>query len=283
MRWLLLFCFITTGWTKVQATGDSIQYLTPKDTIFLELSAFGEKIFEHQIAYKQTLFSLARFYGLSLAELFSYNPELRDQALSIDQYVKIPIPNRAIKRYKSKDYDPQTHIPVCYRVKRGDTLYRIAKVNFKMPVDTIAQRNQLIGYAISPGDVLTIGWMNIEGIPEHYRVSRGSPELKKSRYLGKKYFQASQIKREYNEQGVAFWQKDGKQKTDLYALHRKAPVNSIIAVTNPMKKRTVYAKVIGRIPENVYGSNVVIVISSRTAQLLGARDARFFCKVRYLK
>ncbi len=276
MRWLLLFSIIFTAGTKVQATGDSTNYLTLKDTIFLELSSFGEKIFEHKVEYKQTLFSLARFYGLSLEEVFAYNPELRANALSIEQMVKIPIPNRAIKRYKGKKWDALTHIPICYKVKPGNTLYRIAKVHFKMPVDTIMQRNQLLSTNISPGDVLHIGWMSIEGIPGNYHTNRGSPQMKKSRYLGRRYAKVLPSKREHNEQGVAYWQKDGKQKTDLYALHRKAPLNSIIAVTNPMKKRTVYAKVIGRIPENVYGSNVVVVISSRTAQLLGARDARFF-------
>ena len=50
-----------------------------------------------------------------------------------------------------------------------------------------------------------------------------------------------------------------------------------------MNNRKVYAKVIGRIPENVYGSDVVVVISSKVANFLGAKDPRFFVRVRYLK
>ena len=50
-----------------------------------------------------------------------------------------------------------------------------------------------------------------------------------------------------------------------------------------MNKRRVYAKVIGRIPENVYGSDVVVVISPTVAKFLGAKDPRFLVKLRYLR
>ena len=74
-----------------------------------------------------------------------------------------------------------------------------------------------------------------------------------------------------------------KNDTDLYALHRYAPVNSVIAVTNPMKKRTVYVKVIGRMPDTVYSDNIIVVVSSTAASMLGAKDAKFYVQVRYAK
>jgi hypothetical protein len=63
---------------KLQAffTGDSLNYLNFKDTIFITIGNYQEKIFEHHIAPKQTLYSLAKFYGLSLTEVYYYNPEL---------------------------------------------------------------------------------------------------------------------------------------------------------------------------------------------------------------
>jgi hypothetical protein len=53
------------------ATGDSLRYLTPRDTIILSVSANEEKIFEHKIVKGQTIFSLAKFYGLKMDELRS--------------------------------------------------------------------------------------------------------------------------------------------------------------------------------------------------------------------
>ncbi|MEL6863291.1 MAG: LysM peptidoglycan-binding domain-containing protein [Bacteroidota bacterium] len=264
-------------------TGDSLRYLTPKDTIFLQLDLFQEKIFEHRLEKGQTLYSLARFYGLSMEELYYFNPEVQEQNIPIGQVLRIPIPNRSIIRYKGAEFEENKHIPICYIVKPGDSLYGISKRIFKMPIDSMANRNNMPSYELSIGQVLQIGWMNIDGIPSKYRKNRLSPQWRKSVQLRGTYTQQAGGKREFQEQGVAYWQKDGKQKTDLYALHRKAPLNSVIAISNPMKKRTVYAKVIGRIPESVYGDEVKVVISSRTAKLLGARDARFFVKLKYLR
>lgn len=264
-------------------TGDSTRYLLPQDTVFLTIGTYQEKIFVHQVEKNQTLYSLARFYGLHLEELYYYNPKLQTKTLSPQEKVRIPIPNRAIIRYRPRDFTPQQYAPIYYVVKKGDTFFSISTKLFKMPMDTIAARNNLTSSVLSINQQLFIGWMSIEGIPEHYRKFKGNPEWKKSQYLRNKYVQGRGVKGEQYEQGVAFWQKNGDMRSDLYALHRKAPINSVIAVTNPMNRRKVYAKVIGRIPENVYGSDVIVVISPKVADFLGAKDPRFFVRVFYLK
>lgn len=264
------------------AQADSTNYFTPKDTIFIKLGEFQEKIFEHTVKENQTLYSIARFYGLHLEELFYYNPSLQDNVISIGQVITIPVPNRAIMRYKKKSFNNQKYAPICYRVKKYDTLFRIAKVHFKMPVDTIIARNQLTSEKLSIGQILHIGWMNIDGIPARFRKFQGTPGYKQNQRLRRKYVKGRQVKKEWDEQGVAFWQKNKGEKSDFYALHRKAPINSVIALTNPMNGKTIYAKVIGRIPEAVYGDEVVTVVSAKTAKALGAKDTRFFIRVKFL-
>ena len=125
--------------------------------------------------------------------------------------------------------------------------------------------------------------MNINGIPDSLRTLRGGPLSQKNQVLKKAYQRQSYNKKEYSNQGVAFWQKENKDDSDFYALHRSAPINSIIAINNPMKNRTVYAKVIGRIPITAYGKDVAVVISPLTAKFLGAKDPRFFVKVKYFR
>jgi len=49
-----------------------------------------------------------------------------------------------------------------------------------------------------------------------------------------------------------------------------------------MSSRTLYAKVIGRIPEG-YERNIEVVLSPEAARKLGARDPRFFVKTKYSK
>ena len=283
MKRVFLLPFLFFPLFLFSSTGDSTHYLIPGDTVFLTIGDFHEKIFHHEIEEKQTLYSLARFYGLHVEELYHYNPIFRSQSISVGSKIKIPIPNRAIIRYRKAGFKAEEHVPVYYVVKKGDTFFNISARLFKMPIDTIMNRNQLVSEVLSVGQKLFIGWMSLNGIPESYRSFRGNPEWKKSQALRNNYALARTGRKEYNEQGVAFWQKNGHSNTDLYALHRSAPVNSVIAVTNPMKRRTVYAKVLGRISENVYGSDITVVISPKVAEFLGAKDPRFFVKVRYLK
>jgi hypothetical protein len=82
------------------------------------------------------------------------------------------------------------------------------------------------------------------------------------------------------QRGAAFWQKKGNMKTDLYCLHRTAKAGSIMSITN-MNGKTVYAKVIGKMPENAYGHEVVIIVAPSVAKLLGAVDENFFVKLKY--
>ncbi|HOY19874.1 MAG TPA: hypothetical protein PLC89_21355, partial [Haliscomenobacter sp.] len=69
--WKILFLLLP-GY--VFATGDSLRYLTPRDTIILSVGANDAKIFEHKIEKGQTIFSLARFYGLKMDALRYLNP-----------------------------------------------------------------------------------------------------------------------------------------------------------------------------------------------------------------
>lgn len=263
--------------------GDSTRYLTAKDTVRLALGPAGEKMVEHRMKQKQTLYSLARFYGISVEELYLYNPGLKEKTVSTGQLVQVPVPNAAIKRYKEKGFVSKDHAPVYYMVRKGDTMYRISKVHFRMPADTIKQRNKLSSDVLKEGQMLLVGWMSVKGVPEDLRGSADSALDRGSAALGKLYQMEATAKKEYNQHGKAFWQKNSKEDSNLYALHRDAPLNSIIRVTNPMNNGVVYVKVIGRIPDTVYEKEVIVVLSPMAAKQLGAQDIRFFARVRYFK
>jgi len=280
MRWLLSFCFFFLfTHATLFATGDSLSYLNRGDTIFLSVGYFGEKVFEHQIEKKQTLFSLAKFYGLSVEELYYYNQGLKDRSVALGAKIRVPIPNRAITRYKSAEFTPLKHVPVFYVVKKGDTMFRISRVYFRMPIDTIRVRSGVEHDNLKVGQLIQVGWMSIDGIPEEYREFVGGP-LERRNYALKQVYMRTK-KGGWEQRGVACWRKDSRESSDLYALHREAAINAIIEVYNPMTNRNVYVKVIGRIPDTAYGNNVKVVLSPLAAKLLGAQDPRFFVKVNY--
>lgn len=275
--WLCAWPVLAFGQTS---TAPPTAYLTPKDSLFLTVDDDGRKIVQHPVKAKQTLFSLAKFYGLSLQELYEHNPEFQtNPTLKAGSRVKIPVPNLAIKRYKGKSFVAAKHTPIFYVVQDGETLYQICKRNFDMPVDSVLKRNKLKTSNISPGQLLLIGWMGTEGIPAEWRQSR---EPATTNDLKTTFEKEKTGRKEISASGVCFWQRDSNEKGDLYALHREAAIGTSVSVYNPMTKKTVFAKVIGRIPDG-YEKNVEVILSPAAARVLGARDPRFFVKVRYLK
>ena len=261
--------------TKEQQT----PLLTAKDTLLLTIDN-NKKFVQHPVKAKQTLFSISRYYSISLEELYEYNPQFRtDPTLKIGTHVKIPLPNLAIKRYKTKKFASAKNVSIYYVVQEGDNLYQICKRNFGMPVDSIVKRNNLKNNNIKPGQLLHVAWMGTEGVKPEWRPARQSAE---SGALKTKYEQDKLKRKEVDSQGVCFWQKDSKEKGDLYALHREAAIGTVIMIINPMGGRTVYAKVIGRIPDG-YERNIEVVLSPEAARKIGARDPKFFVKVKFLK
>jgi rare lipoprotein A (peptidoglycan hydrolase) len=84
------------------------------------------------------------------------------------------------------------------------------------------------------------------------------------------------------ENGVATWIADTEMNQNkFYALHRTAPVGTIIKVTNRMNNNSVYVKVIGVLPSTGDNENVLIKITQAAAQRIGALDQRFQAELSY--
>lgn len=265
-------------------TGDSTRYLTFKDTLIISFNEIGEKIIEHKMEKQQTLYGLARFYGMNVEELYSYNPGLNVSSMPPGQVIRIPLPNAAIRRFQGKDFAKWKFANLYYVTRKGDTMYKIAKTHFHMSVDSLKARNGLTTDVVSPGIRLHVGWVSTKGVPDSVRVNRNvGTNWQKSISIQKNYTELSAKKVVKDAKGVAYWQKNGTKYSELYCLHRTATVGSSVAITNPMKNRTVYAKVIGRIPKGAYSNDVIIIISPTVAQMLGAIDSRFYVKIKYFE
>ncbi len=253
--------------------------LTSKDTLYLTIQE-GQKIVHHRVKAKQTLFSLAKYYCLSLEELYEFNPRFQtDPILQKGELVAIPTPNIAIKRYKRKDFKTAQNAPLCYVVQPGDNMFQICRRHFEMPVDSIKERNKLKKNTIIPGQLLHVGWIGTEGYKLEWRKDR-KPTA--SDALKAKYDEQRVKYKEVSSQGICHWIKDNSEIGDLYALHREAAIGTSISVTNPANKVTVFAKVIGRIPDNI-ANNAEVIVSPAAAQKLGAKNTDFMTRVRFLK
>lgn len=282
MRKLLLTLTGIALFMHLYATGDSLRYLTPKDTVFLKVDDYGNKIFGHRMEKGQTFFSLARFYGLRLDALYAYNVELDPAGnFSPGQEVNIPIPDLAILKSWQHAWPRQQFAPVFYRVKHGDTFFHIARHLFQIHQDTLRIRNRLENTVLSIGQLIQVGWLSVNGIPDSLQVANKNPLGAKLQQL-QLQFEAIKVRRQpVFQNGAAYWQREKQAGNDYYALHRTAPVGSVIQITNPMKNRTVYAKVIAPIPDRAYTDDIIVVLSPAIAKLLGAKDPKFFVELRH--
>lgn len=274
---LLIIVFILCGIPWCSAT-DSLRYLVPNDTLYVETDAADRKYFERTLQEGQTLWSLCRYFGLKPNELYSLNPGLDTQSSIPGTKVRIPLPNAAIKRYAIPGFQPSKHVPICYVVKKGDTIYGIAKRNYQMPIDTLVQRNKLTNLTLELGQVLHTGWLSLAGIPDSLQNHQALLSFDKDSPNVIRY---EEERRRYNQRGPAVYlQSKGKGKV-VAVLHNKAKLGSVIEIFCPATRKKVFAKVAGRIPAGVHDPDTVAVLSNYAAKILGVRNARFFVEIKY--
>jgi LysM repeat protein len=76
---------------------------------------------------------------------------------------------------------------------------------------------------------------------------------------------------------------DGTQGNEKYlALHRTAPVGTIIQVKNLMNDLSVFVKVIGKLPDTGANDKLVVKISNKAYERLAAVDKKFRVEVSYI-
>ena len=92
---------------------------------------------EYIVSKGDTLYSIARKYGISTSELMDYN-NLDSTVLSIGQILRIPGEEKTT-----------------YKVVAGDTLYSLAR-RFNTTVEDIKSKNNLSNNVLSIGQILTI-------------------------------------------------------------------------------------------------------------------------------
>ncbi|MEI6817787.1 MAG: LysM peptidoglycan-binding domain-containing protein [Bacteroidota bacterium] len=194
--------------------------------------------------------------------------------------------------------------PIKYKVVGGDNLGIIAG-KYHTTIANIKQWNNLKSDRINIDQSLIVGYEN-SNEPLKTDTTKAKPAAKppvvkdtllkkdiapakkdtavikkpeKSASMSNEYktFQANnKPMKEVQEKGVAAWIDDEDVNPRKYfALHRTAPIGTIIKVTNPMNNRYVFVKVVGTLPDTGDNANLVIKISKASATKLEVLDAHF--------
>lgn len=250
----------------------------------------------------KTLYNASKIYNVAIPTILKFNNIKSANDIPKGTNIIIPIDFAYTFRGASiSGYKTTKFIPLVYTIKPKDNLYRIAKVYCGESVKDMMQRNGLKSKDLNIGQKLILGWIPLDSksIQHYSKVNKEeqTPELVGPTqeftsdsdiipYQDKMVAtQDSTLEEEIDltlkkEKGIAIWSKSSKGHSK-YALHPTALINSEIELYNPIVNRKVMAKVIGRIPEGAYNSDVSVIISPATAVSLGALDNRFKVEMTY--
>ncbi len=272
-----------------------------RDSIGIE-NLNGKKLILHKLDAKDNYYSIGRRYNVAPKAIIDYN---NNAPLVIGNIVKVPTEQsftqsttRTAQQNKTvaqptpqaANTAPKTVAPADnpgvvtqqYRVSAGETLYSIAK-RFESTVEDITTINSLTSTSLIPGQILKVR----SGLPEPSSVrpvaARDATTVAPDSGVIDKRLGANKFGLfEKNEKGVATWIDDPSIDSDKkLALHRTAPINTVVKITNPMTNRTTYAKVVGRINDNEETKDAIIVMTKNVAEAIGALDKRTRVNISY--
>lgn len=266
---------------RAQYTGDSLYFILPTDSVVIYNDVLsGHLMFNHYLAPKQTLFGAAQFYGLSLEDIYQLNPKLRI-GYELGDKVRVPIPKKSIRPIPALD-SLAWFVPVYYQVSKGETLFGLYKRSLDLPdASSLEMMNPgLNPNTMSPGRILAVGYLKIDGIPKAMQGEIVDPYVRRNRGLRELWQARTGGKKMKTTNGKAAWTRKGDAGKWM-ALHRTAPLNSLIEIDDPRSRKTLYARVVGRIPEQIYAPDVVVVVSPLLVKAFGVRDKVFYVRTRY--
>ncbi|HEY0054259.1 MAG TPA: LysM peptidoglycan-binding domain-containing protein [Pedobacter sp.] len=241
----------------------------------------GNQIILHKVERKETYYSIARLYNVSPKSIISINNKV---ALQIGLIIKVPTLRSyslANNSTKNPNTPAQNVAVIQYKVGPKEYLYSIAR-RFNTSVDELRKLNNLRSDNLSIGQIIKVPQGQTQTVtvvtetaPTETALPPAEPEKVKipTSRLGLS---------ERTERGVAVWIADENlDGTKMLALHRTAPVGTVIKITNPMTERSTFVKVVGKFTENESTKDVIIVITKASADLLGVLDKRFQSTIDY--
>jgi LysM repeat protein len=294
-----------------------VPYSSPKAPVTVRPTGGG---IIHVVAPKETMFSISKAYGVSIDEIKQWN-DLSDNAISIGQELSIKKRNTQSGvstvttngTVKSQDATPDQK--GAHTVEAKETMYSIAR-QYNITVDQLRAWNGIEGNELKIGQVLHVSQPGQQAAttpvvtPRENPVVTQTPKEKEPQEVTPEppaqQQQATTVTTpapkvetppkptiiisestkngdEVLESGLAELIAGTEGNRKYLALHRTAPVGTILKVKNEMNSREVFVRVTGKLPDTALSDKLVIKISKSAYDRLGAIDPRFRVQVTYYK
>ncbi|MDO7874294.1 LysM peptidoglycan-binding domain-containing protein [Hymenobacter sp. ASUV-10] len=291
--------------------------VAPPDSVGQEMRG-SQRFLKHRVAAGETLFGLARRYKVTVDQLTAANPQLKN-GLAVGQVVAVPRPAAgkapAAPAAKTPTTAAKTTAPTAsgtHTVVKGETLFSIAR-RYNMSPAELAKLNSLSTDAgVRLGQKLVVSGDDAgdntptpavtyqpKATPEPKApapdpakpaqiatVTPATPAEKAAEKEAEKEedrspTRASEVVTRVTENGMGA--PIDKSVTDKYlALHKTAPVGTIMQVKNAGNGQSVYVRVIGKLPDTGENNSILVRLSPRAMQKLGTADSKFRVETSYV-
>jgi len=275
----------------------------------------------HKVAAKETMFSIAQKYSISVDELKQWN-HLTDNTLSIGQELVVRRPTGTTPVTTTpKNTQPVTtgaKKTETHTVAAGETLFSIAR-QYNISVGQVRSWNpSLQNDELQVGQTIRVAESGKTETARQDVTTTTTPTVKPSVTETKPVTTEKQpdvvktpvttthdkpaetttrppatetirisesVKNsdEILESGLAELIEGTEGNRKYLALHRTAPAGTILKVRNEMNNREVFVRVMGKLPDTGSTDKVVIRISKSAYDRLGAIDPKFRVEVTYYK
>jgi LysM repeat protein len=276
---LLLFVLLSVGFTSA--------FASPIDSLGLKKDN-NKTYIVYKVENKQPLYSILKHFNLSLTEFKQINPEViipinageiifipihyLDEATNALIAPAKPLEKVVVKKQEEvKPIESDIHI-----VSAKQSLLTIANLH-KVTMADIRKWNNLTSDVLKEGQRLLVeapknlvidkstllGSKNDKGIEELKSDSKESDGLKKT-----------------IETGIAELIEVPDNSGKYLALHKSAPIGTLVLVKNLANNQSIWVKVIGRLPNS--DGKLIIKLSPKAFERLNAVDKRIRAEISYL-
>jgi LysM repeat protein len=262
---------------------------------------------KHIVQPKETLYSIARAYKISVEDIKEWN-KMSMNILDIGQELIIyPEGKKEISANVPERVSEQKITETRHVVKAKETLYSIAQ-KYGTSLENLRNWNNLEYNDISIGQELIVSRKSQVVTPPTVTTPVTSPKestpsvepvatvdtastlptVSTSETVVYTTVEDKPLDREntnfeeVEEDGQAELIEGSSNNRKYLALHRTAPIGTIMRVRNDMNGQEVFVRIIGKLPDTGSNRNVLIKISRAAYEQLGAIDNRFRVKIAYI-
>jgi LysM repeat protein len=259
----------------------------------------------HTVAAKETMYFISKKYGVTMDEIRQWNKLSDNATLSIGQELIIK------KKTTGAPVKPEVIVRKgIHTVATGETVFSIVRL-YGITQQQLKDWNNLEGTELKIGQTLFVAQPEkavvtkkpdsvktpvvVKSSPVQPVVTTPTPvnETKKDPEPAKtsptEPTQTIKISESYKngsetiEAGLAELIEGTEGNRKYLALHRTAPIGTILKIRNEMNNREVFVRVMGKLPDTALTDKLIIRISKSAYDRLGAIDQRFRVEVTYYK